>query len=102
MSAKGRTVTVKYAKVKKKAQTIKRSKAITVSKAQGTVTYKLAGVSKAKFKKYFKVNSKTGNITVKKGLQKGTYKVKVNVTAAGGTNYKAKTVKNVTATVKVK
>ena len=42
-----------------------------------------------------------GNITVKKGLKKGTYKIKVNVTAAGNTTYKAVT-KAVTVTIKVK
>ena len=47
------------------------------------------------------INSKTGNITVKKGLKKGTYKVKVKVTAAGNTDYK-KVTKTVTFKIKVK
>ena len=99
--AKSKSVTVKYTKLRKKAQTIKRSKAITVKNPQGTVTYKLSSVTKKKFKKYFKVASKTGKITVKKGLKKGTYKLKIAVTAAGTDEYKALS-KKVTVTVKVK
>ena len=91
---------VKYSKLKKKKQTIKASKAFTVSSAQGKGTYKLVSVKKAKFKKYFKV-SKAGKITVKKGLKKGTYKLKVNVTAAGNANYQPMT-KTVTVKIKVK
>ena len=59
-------------------------------------------MTKSKFKKYFAVNTKTGKITVKKGLKKGTYKVKVKVKAAGNANYKASKEKTVTVTVKVK
>lgn len=84
--------TVKYSKVKKKAQTVK---PIKVSKAQGKVTYKKSsGSSKIKV-------AKNGKVTVKKGTKKGTYKVKVKVTAAGNGNYKAYT-KTITVTVKVK
>lgn len=102
MTAKGKTVKLKYKKLKKKAQTIARSKAITVSKAQGTQTYKLVSVKKAKFKKYFKVDSKTGKITVKKKLKKGTYTLKIKVRCAGNTNYKPSAWKTVTVKVKVK
>ena len=41
-------------------------------------------------------------MTVKKGLKKGKYKVKVKVTAAGNANYEASGAKTVTFTVKVK
>ena len=54
---------------KKKAQKIAIGKALTITDAQGTVTYKLVSVKKAKYKKYFKVNAKTGKITAK---SKGT------------------------------
>ena len=96
-----KTVAVKAAKVAKKAVKIARKKAIAVSKAKGKVTYKLVSVKKAKFKKYFKVAKKTGKITVKKGLKRGTYKLRVAVSAAGDASYKAKT-KVVTVKVKVK
>ena len=61
----------------------------------------LASVSKSKFKKYFKVNAKNGKITVKKGLKKGAYTVKVKVSKSGNVNYlpAAKTAKVI---VKVK
>ena len=84
---------VSLKKLKKKNQTFK---AITVSKAQGTVTYQ-----KTKGNSKFTVNKKTGKITVKKGTKKGTYTIKVKVSAKGNANYKAlnKTV-NVKITVK--
>ena len=61
----------------------------------GKVTYK-----KASGNGKITVNS-AGKFTVKKGLKKGTYKIKVEVTAAGNTTYKAVT-KTVTVTIKVK
>lgn len=94
--AKAKSVAVKRAKVVKKAQVVK--KAIAVSKANGKVTYKLVKTSKTK---KFKVSSKTGAITLPKGTKKGTYKVKVKVTAAGDANHKRAT-KTVTVTVVVK
>ena len=42
--------------------------------------------------------SKTGKVTVKKGLKKGTYKVKIKVSAAAVTNYNAA---SATKTIKV-
>jgi len=104
LTVKGKTAKIKYSKLKKKKQTIVRSKLITVSKAQGKVTYKKVSVgSKTINKKYGKkisINAKTGKVTVGKGLKKGTYKVKTKVTAAGNNNYKALT-KTVTFTIKV-
>ena len=101
MSVSGKTVTVKYAKLKKKAQTIKKSKSLKLSGNQGKVTYKLSSVTKSKFKKYFKVKSSDGTITVKKGLKKGTYKVKIKVKDAGNNLFNSLT-KTVTVKVKVK
>ena len=83
---------VKVTKVKKKAQTVK---AISVGKAKGKVTYKKVSGSKK-----LTVNKKTGKITVKKKTNKGTYTIKVKVTAAGTKDYKAKS-KTVKVTVKV-
>ncbi len=104
MTVKAKTVKVKRKAVKKKSKTIKRAKAITVSNAKGTLSYKLQSAKKGKksFKKKFKVNAKTGNIKVKKGLKKGTYKVKIQVKDAGNTNYKASAWKTVTVKVRVK
>jgi C1A family cysteine protease len=90
--------TVKLKKLKKKAQKVK---AITVKNAQGKVTFKLvkSGIAK-KIRKLVKINS-NGVITIKKWkkAKKGTYKIKVKITAAGNINYNAKTI---TKTVKVK
>ena len=93
ISVKAAAKTVKYATVKKKAVTVS---AITVKKAKGVVTYKKASGS-AKVT----VNKKNGKLTVKKGTKKGTYTVKVKVTAAGNTTYKAGS-KIVTVKINVK
>ena len=80
-------VKVKKAKVARKKQTIKPAKYLTIRNARGKLAYKLTGVNKKKFKKFFKVNAKNGNITVKKGLKKGKYKVTATVFAAGNSKY---------------
>ncbi len=82
MVVKAKTATVKYSKLKKKSQKLKVSKVLKVSKAKGKVTY-----SKESGNKKIKINENTGKVTVKKGLKKGTYKVKVEVQADGNNNY---------------
>ena len=100
LTVKGRKPSVKYTKLKKKNQTIKRAKAITVKGKKGTLTYKkTSGNTKASGGKKILVNKKTGNITVKKGLKKGTYKIRVKVTDSGDANYSKQTA---TATVTIK
>ncbi|MBQ3291983.1 MAG: leucine-rich repeat protein [Mogibacterium sp.] len=93
MTVKAASKKVKAKKVKKAKQTVK---ALTVANAVGKVTYKKAGGSKK-----LSVNAKTGKITVKKGTKKGSYKIKVKVTASGDSNYKAAT-KTVTVKIRVK
>ena len=88
-----KSASVKYTKVKKKAQKLT---AIKISGAKGTLTYKKTSGSKK-----ITVNSKTGKVTVKKGTAKKTYKITVKVTAKKTTNYKAAS-KTVKVTVKVK
>ena len=79
-----KTATIKYSKVKSKKQTLTIDKVATIKKAKGTVTYKkVSGSSKVT------INSKTGNVTVAKGTKKGTYKIKLKVSAKGTSNYKA-------------
>ena len=51
--------------------------------------------------KAFSIAAKTGKITVKKGLKKGTYKLKIKVNAAGNSAYKAAR-KTITVTIKGK
>ena len=101
MKASGKTAKVDYKSLKKKNQTIKRAKAIKVTGAKGKVTYKKLSVSKKSASTKITINKKTGDITVKKGLAKGTYKVKVRVKAAGGGSYASAT-KDVTVKIKVK
>ncbi len=97
LAVTGKTVTVKYSKVKKANQTLAVSKALkTTKKGLGTVTY-----TKKSGDKKITIAKKTGKVTVKKGLKKGTYTVKVKVKAAGTKNYKALT-KTVTFKIKVK
>ena len=95
LSVKAKKPTVKLAKLKKKNQTIAAKKAVTVSGAQGKVTFK-----KAKGNKKITV-AKNGKITVKKGLKKGKYKIRITVNAAGNNEYNPAS-KTVTVTVIVK
>ncbi len=98
---KGKTVKIKRKYIKKKAKVIKRAKALQVTNAQGKVTYQLTGVKKAKYKKYFKVNTKNGNITVRKKLKKGTYRLSIKAMAAGN-NWYNKATAGATVVIKVK
>ena len=104
MKLKGKTIQLKKKKLKKKSQNIKRAKAFKVSKAKGKMTYKLVSAKKAgkNFKKKFKINAKTGKITVKKKAKKGLYEVTVKVKATGNANYKASPWKKVAFKVNIK
>ena len=93
LKTKVSTKTYKYTTLKKKAQVFTLGAS---ADSKGTLSYKkLSGSS------VIKINAKTGKLTVKKGLKKGTYKVKVQIKAAAKGNYNAGT-KTVTVTVKVK
>ena len=94
LKVSGKQVTLKQSKLKKKAQTVK---AITTKNAKGAVSFKLVSVNKRQSKKYFSISAKTGKITVKKGIEKGTYVVRIKVKANGNKNYKA-----ITKTISVK
>ena len=96
MKVKAKKVTVKYSAVKNKAQTVAATKAFSITKRQGKVTYAKTGGS-AKIT----VDKKTGKITIKKGTKKGTYKIKVKIKAAGNSNYKS-AVKSVTVNIQIK
>lgn len=96
-SVKGKTASVKYSTLKKKSVTISRQAAVSLSGCDyRDITYKkISGNSK------IAVNSKNGKITVKKGLKKGSYKLKVKVMSASGVLYDASE-KAATVTIKVK
>ncbi len=95
LSVKTNTCKVKYSKLKKSTRSISAKTAFKVSGAKGKVTY-----AKSSGNKKITV-SKSGKITVKKGLKKGTYKVKVKVSSASTANYNASS-KTVTVKVVVK
>ena len=84
--------TFTYAAVKKKAQAFTLGTSVN---SKGKLSYKKLSGSSA-----IAVSS-TGRFTVKKGLKKGTYRVKVRIAAAAKGNYSAGS-RTVTITVKVK
>lgn len=84
---------VSYASVKKKNVAFSLGASVN---SKGRLTY-----AKASGNAKITVNRSTGSITVKKGLKKGTYKIKLKVSAAAKGNYKAAS-KVITVTVKVK
>ena len=98
LAVKTASKNIKASAVNKKAQSFTPS--LINKKGQGTVSYKM-GSNNSKVKKYFSINNKSGKITAKKNTPKGTYKVKVSVTAAGNGNYK-KATKDATVTVRIK
>ena len=99
--AKGKTAKVKYRKLRKKKQTVSRSKVITVKNPKGQTTYSLVSVSKKKYKKYFTINASNGTVSIKKKLRRGTYKIKCRIRVAGNEDYKPLT-KTVTFKIKVR
>ena len=96
VSAAAKTIKVKA--LKKNKVTFKPLK---ISKAQGKVTVaKVKKGTSAKIYGKITVNKSTGAVTFKKGTyKKGSYKIKLKVTAAGNDKYKAETISKV---VKVK
>ena len=105
IAKKPQSMKVSTTKKTVKAKTLKKAKkvvkAIKVTGAQGTVTYKKVSVNKKKLAKKFAVNKKTGKITLKKGLKKGVYKLRVKVSAAGNDSF-LPAEKTVTVRIKVK
>ena len=96
MTVKTKKVKVRKTRVKKKSQSFKRTKVLTIKKAVGKLTYKkLSGSAK------ITINKSTGKLTVKKKTNKGTYKIQVLVRAGGNSKY-APSTKKVTITVKVR
>lgn len=93
VTAKVTSKTLKYTSVKKSTQSFSLGAAVN---SKGTLSYKKTYGTSA-----ITVNSKTGKIYVKKGLKKGTYRVKIQIKAAARGYYNTGS-KTVTVTVKVK
>ena len=87
------TKNLSYNTLKKRAQVFTLGTSVN---SKCTLTYKKLSGSSA-----VSVNSKTGKLTVKKGLKKGTYRVKVQIKSAAKGNYTAGS-RTVTVTVRVK
>jgi len=89
MKLKAVARTAKARALKKKSVTVAAPLRFT-TKAAGTVSYKKASGAKC-----LTVGKKTGKVTVRKGTKKGTYTIKIKVTAKGNSSYKSasKTVK---------
>lgn len=85
MKVKKKDVSVSAASLAKGKRVIRRAKAMSIKKAKGKLTFK-----KLKGNKKITINKKTGNITIKKGLKKGTYKIRIKVRAAGTSKYRSK------------
>lgn len=68
--------------------------------ASGTLSFARASIT-AKAKKFVSVSS-AGKVTIKKGLKKGTYSLKVKAQAAKTANYNAAQAKTLTLKIKVK
>ena len=91
LTVKGKSASVKVGRT----VVLVRPRVLFVSRAKGRVVYeKVSGSDRIAVTKY-------GNVTVKKGLRKGTYKVGVKVTAAGNGSYAPKST-TVAFTVKVR
>ncbi len=97
LTVKKKTIKIKAKKLKKKARTVK---PLTVKGVKTKVRYKGVGLNK-KSKKALKINKKTGKIKVKKKTKRGTYKMRVTITAAGSSKYEPAK-KTVTVVIKVK
>ena len=105
LAVKGKTATVRFSALQKKDQTLAVTKTIKFTKkGQGTVKYTLtsARLGSRSVKKHFRMDAKSGKLSIRKRLEKGVYKLTVTVKAAGSANYNAAALKGVTFTVKVK
>ncbi len=98
LAVTAKTATASFTTLKTKSLTLAVGKVVTFpNKGIGALTYtKVTGNSA------FTINKTTGAVTVKKGLKKGTYKIKMQIKAAGNANYKASAAKTVIFTVVVK
>jgi hypothetical protein len=90
---------IKAAALQKSSKTVK---PFTISGAKGSVAVtKVKSGTTASIYNKISVNRSTGAITLKKGeYKKGTYKVKLNITAGGDSFYDTKTV-SITAVIKI-
>ncbi len=104
LAVKAKTAGLKYSSLKKHSRTLKVNNVIKfVKKGRGTVSYSIESAKKGSksFAKSFRINTKTGKLTVKNGLKKGTYKIRIKVSASGDSKYIAAS-KTVTFKLKIR
>ena len=87
--------TASYSTLKGGTKSFKKTDVFTVKNAKGTVTFQKVSGSGA-----LSIHKTTGKVTVARKTKKGSYSMKVKVTASGGKNYKQAS-KTVTVKVKV-
>ncbi|MBR6230146.1 MAG: Ig domain-containing protein [Eubacterium sp.] len=87
LAVTGKTATVKAKTLKKKAVKLPVSKVLKIENAVGSLSFK-----KKSGDKRFVINKSSGKVTIKKTTGRGTYSIKVSVTAAGTAEYASKTV----------
>lgn len=98
LSLKTKTTKIKAKKIKKKNKKYSISSLVKMNAGNDPKIYK-----KLRGNKKILINASTGVVTIKKKLKRGTYKVKVQITALGNNNYEpAATPKTVTFKIKVK
>ena len=95
LKASGRKVNVKRSSLKKGKVKLSRAKVMNISSAKGKLSYK-----KLKGNKKITID-KSGRLIIKKGLGKGSYTVRIKVTAAGNNNYKKRS-KTIRVRIRVK
>ncbi len=98
LSVKAKSILIKYKKLRQRNQVLAPTKVILFKKeGEGTLAFKkLLGDGK------IKINKRLGKVTLKKGLPRGDYKVKVRVKAFGNDNYNASKAFKVIFNVQVK
>ena len=83
LTVTGKQASVKFKKVKNADQFIARKNVMVVKQNKGEVTFQ-----KTKGNKNILVDKVAGSVKVSKGMKKGTYNIKVKVTATGNAGYK--------------
>ena len=102
LQVEAKTPAVKYQTLKKKTQKLVVSKLLKfINKGKGKRSYTLVSAKRGdkNVAKNFLINPKTGKLAIRKGLSKGTYKLRIKVKAAGNAAYSAG---KQTVTVKLK
>ena len=102
LQVEAKTPAVKYQTLKKKTQKLVVSKLLNfINKGKGKRSYTLVSAKRGdkNVAKNFLINPKTGKLAIRKGLSKGTYKLRIKVKAAGNAAFSAG---KQTVTVKLK